>query len=264
VFSAQRRLLLRMLLLRNPICLKEMRKMARAVAKAIEQKILQLHDLGMKPGALRNKIVNDGIESGSGESVAKSTVYRVLEIAGRITRAKGRGMGSGGKRGQAKYLRIEEALPVTVVDDTDASASFDPILDDPAPEPSWGPPSYEDLAESRRTDSRQTAELFSSSRITDISQFVVEANSALSPLEEQWQAHGELLRSLRTSLDSVRVLVDGITGKDSELARLKVEQANSKNEIRILNDQVAKWQRQALSRAFGRPDAGEDSLVDRR
>lgn len=231
--------------------------MARRVAKGIEQKVIQLYQLGMKPGDVRNKIINDGIESGSGESVAKSTVYRVLASSGLITRAKGRGKGGG----RAKYSRVEEAPAETVVDDADASTSFDPAVDDPAPEPPWD---YAALAESRRTDSRQTAGAFSSTRITDISQFVVGADSALSPLEEEWKSHGEVLRSLRTSLDSIRVLVDALSGKDSELARLKAEQSNSQNEIRILNDQVAKWQSQALRGAFGRANAGEDSLVDRR
>lgn len=232
--------------------------MSRRVAKKIERKIIQLHDLGMKPGDLRNKIVNDGIESGSGESVAKSTVYRVLEVAGRITRAKGRG--KGGKQGQ--YLRNEEVLPVAAVDDTDASASYDPVLDDPAPEP----PSYADLAAKRSgvtyySPSSQQSASFPAGRIAGISEFVAGADSALAPLEEAWKSHGEVLRNLRASLDSIRVLVNALDGKDSELTRLKAEQASTQNQIKILSDQVAKWQAQAMRGAFASP--GEDSLVDR-
>ena len=99
------------------------------------------------------------------------------------------------------------------------------------------------------------------SGIMDVDKFIAEANSLLIPLEVDHRVNSELLGSLRSHLDGLEILARALSGKDSELAKLKNKQADYQGQIADLNKQIATWQGHAFRRAQGKPS--DDSLVDR-
>ena len=84
------------------------------------------------------------------------------------------------------------------------------------------------------------------SGIMDVDKFIAEANSLLIPLEVDHRVNSELLGSLRSHLDGLEILARALSGKDSELAKLKNKQADYQGQIADLNKQIATWQGHAL------------------
>ena len=91
------------------------------------------------------------------------------------------------------------------------------------------------------------------SGIMDVDKFIAEANSLLTPLEVEHRVNDELLGSLRSHLDGLEILARALSGKDSELAKLKNKQADHQGQIADLNKQIATWQGHALRRGDGKP-----------
>jgi hypothetical protein len=91
------------------------------------------------------------------------------------------------------------------------------------------------------------------SGIMDVDKFIAEANSLLTPLEVEHRVNSELLGSLRSHLDGLEILARALSGKDSELAKLKNKQADYQGQIADLNKQIATWQGHALRRGNGKP-----------
>lgn len=91
------------------------------------------------------------------------------------------------------------------------------------------------------------------SGIMDVDKFIAEANSLLTPLEVEHRVNSELLGSLRSHLDGLEILARALSGKDSELAKLKNKQADHQGQIADLNKQIATWQGHALRRGDGKP-----------
>jgi len=187
------------------------------ISTKIEDKIVSLFTLGLKVPAISEKIKADGEADGTNDTAATGTVRRVLWANDLMEKGYHRGR--------------KKPPPGTVSVDT--------------PDHAGGP----DVP-----DHNTKAEAISPlSRIMDVDKFIAEANSLLTPLEVEHRVNDELLGSLRSHLDGLEILARALSGKDSELAKLKNKQADYQGQIADLNKQIATWQGHALRRGDGKP-----------
>jgi len=233
--------------------------MSKRIGTKLEDKIVTLFALNMKPNKIRDKVVEDGKADGSNSTVSTGTVYRVLQSNGLISEPKP----------YAKKAPAPEAAPEP---ELEAEEAEHPSIEDVTPDKSAKLTTttttftnmYQELAEQRRAalnERKKAVEVFPLSRIMDVNEFIAEANSLLAPLEEEHRVNAELLGGLRAHLDGLALLAHALSSKDSELTKLKKQQDESKSAIAGLNQQVATWQRHAFRRAEGKPS--DESLVDR-
>ena len=227
--------------------------MARRIDSKIEDQIVTLFALDMKPPAIQERISANGVPEGTNVTVSNGTIYRVLQTTGLIPapvpRAKPEPEPEPEEE-EAEHPSIEDVAPDKSAKLTTTTTTFTNM--------------YQELADQRRAalDERKKAvEVFPLSRIMDVNEFIAEANSLLAPLEEEQRVNVELLSSLRAHLDGLALLAHALSVKDSALTQIKREQEQSKSAIAGLNQQVATWQGHAFRRAQGKPS--DDSLVDR-
>ena len=229
--------------------------MARRIDSKIEDQIVTLFALDMKPPAIQERIRANGVAEGTNVTVSNGTIYRVLQTNGLIPAPVPRAKPEPEpepepEEEEAEHPSIEDVAPDKSAKLTTTTTTFTNM--------------YQELAAQRRAalDERKKAvEVFPLSRIMDVNEFIAEANSLLAPLEEEQRVNVELLSSLRAHLDGLALLAHALSVKDSALTQIKREQEQSKSAIAGLNQQVATWQGHAFRRAQGKPS--DDSLVDR-
>jgi hypothetical protein len=236
-----------------------------------EEKILALFTQGVKATEIKMKLEEEGKIDGSNMTVSIGTVYRALQDAKLIIKGVGRG-----KANKQEPDPIQSA-EVTVEDSEESIGGllFRAVQD--------GPEDFRERGQKLREALEQAQSIAETpegsweplkreaspiSGIREVSQFLREANGILTPLEDEQRANGEVLTKLRNHLDGLLLLADSLSGKDSEIAKLKQRQVDAQDKIADLNKQVATWQARALRTAMGKPEPGEnvlseESLVDR-
>ena len=179
------------------------------ISTKIEDKIVSLFTLGLKVPAISEKIKADGEADGTNDTAATGTVRRVLWANDLMEKGYQRGRKSKGDT--INVYTPDHAGGPDVADHNTKAEAISPL-----------------------------------SGIMDVDKFIAEANSLLTPLEVEHRVNGELLGSLRSHLDGLEILARALSGKDSELAKLKNKQADHQGQIADLNKQIATWQGHAL------------------